>query len=968
MRGIAQGAAGASELDSAPVRPSEDETWIEGAETSRRGEELGETLDDNSELSTLSRIGRYVLSARVGVGASGVVFSAWDPELERQVALKFIDVARGDSLGRQRVLREAQALARLEHPNVVAIHDVGEERGRLYLVMSLIKGMTLSKWLKAEPRSQAEILAVFVQAGRGLAAAHAAGLVHRDFKPGNVMIDEQGQALVVDFGLARASQGGGVTTPGTGVPRAIDRALEHSGTLDTSLTREGTLVGTPAFMALELFAGCPADARSDQFAFAVSLYRALYGERPYGGKSVPSIVVAMREERLRPPPRWSPVRSVLVRALAVDATARWPDMDTVVELLLRDRGAQRRGVLLGLLGLSALCALLAGGQWTEAPPVCTGAEAELAPVWNLERRAELEAVFEGVDSSWGAVTGAQVLAGLDDYARAWVAEHRGACEATRVRREQSEEVLDQRMRCLAHGRRELGVLVEVLGAGERARIERAVPGVAGLPDPAACGELDELARSELRPADPTLAARIDRVAETLDRVQVLQRTGDYEAGLARLEELGPELEGLSHAPTQASFVHAGGSLRAAVGDYEDAAAELERSFHLALGAELRPRAAAIARELAFVVGERQAQHALGHHWLRLAESLGASELDTTMARASLTYREGDYEAALVEYRRGIEAFESSERTGPELAALYNGEGLCLLRLAHTDEARVPLGRAVAIMDEELGPGHPKVASTLINLASVEAQAGELERARDTYARVQVVLEREFGPTHPNLGVVFVNLSGILRRLGELDEAHALGERAVAIYTERFGAEHPKLSIALAVLSRVELERGELDAAQTHAERALEIMAARHDPEHIKRARPTLGLARVHMAKGEHERALALLEQARVQIGDNPLVADIVCERERSLRRLGRPTGDAEDIRVSVELCEGQVDCGAFDHAELLLAQARLLEAGGGEGDPVALRERGRELLAEASGALADELRAALAESPEPPPG
>jgi predicted Ser/Thr protein kinase len=267
------------------------------------------------------RIGRYLVERVVGFGATGVVYAAVDPELGRAVALKLLhDRAREDiEPARQRIAAEAQAMAKLSHPNVVTVHDVGEIDGELFFAMELVDGVALSQWLADEPRSKKAILEVFTGAGLGLAAAHAAGVVHRDFKPDNVLIGLDGRPRVTDFGLARTRE---ISTD----------ALAQGGA--RALDRTSTLVGTPLYMAPEQFAGAPSSAASDQFAFSVALYEALYETRPFEAATFEQLVGGAFEWRTRSPPvgRGVParVRRALLRGLSADPRARFPSMSALV--------------------------------------------------------------------------------------------------------------------------------------------------------------------------------------------------------------------------------------------------------------------------------------------------------------------------------------------------------------------------------------------------------------------------------------------------------------------------------------------------------------------------------------------------------------------------------------------------------------------------------------------------------------
>ena len=235
-------------------------------------------------------IGRYLVLERLGQGGMGVLYTAHDPQLQRVVAIKVLrsraDKDASQTAGQARLLREAQAMAQLSHPNVVPVYDSGPYGSGIFIAMELVRGSTLDHWVKLKPRSWREVLAVFVMAGRGLEAAHAAGLVHRDFKPANVLVGEDGRPRVTDFGLARATRA--LTLPETTeTPEAVMRSGPI--TLDEPLTLAGSMMGSPGYMAPEQYVGAATTNATDQFAFCVSLYEALYGVRPFVAKTLPEL-------------------------------------------------------------------------------------------------------------------------------------------------------------------------------------------------------------------------------------------------------------------------------------------------------------------------------------------------------------------------------------------------------------------------------------------------------------------------------------------------------------------------------------------------------------------------------------------------------------------------------------------------------------------------------------------------------
>ncbi|MBA3545732.1 MAG: serine/threonine protein kinase, partial [Nannocystis sp.] len=293
------------------------------------------------------KLGRYSVLRRIGAGGMGVVYLGYDGELDRKVALKLLRLRSADADGHAsaRLVREARALARVDHPHVIAVHEVGSHEGAVFLAMDLVEGVSLEAWQRERPRPWRALVEIYIQAGRGLAAAHAAGVIHRDFKPANVLIGDDGRgghrARVVDFGLARAAgEQGDEVGPTTNESRSLagDGALVHpEGTLGSALTATGALLGTPAYMAPEQLLGGRADARSDQFSFALGLHEALCGQRAFAGDSVDALRVAVLAGHRRPlgadrrAPRW--LHRILDRALELAPERRHPSMQALLDQL-----------------------------------------------------------------------------------------------------------------------------------------------------------------------------------------------------------------------------------------------------------------------------------------------------------------------------------------------------------------------------------------------------------------------------------------------------------------------------------------------------------------------------------------------------------------------------------------------------------------------------------------------------------
>jgi serine/threonine protein kinase len=416
-------------------------------------------------------IGRFQVLGLLGKGGMGEVYAALDPELHRKVAIKLLR-GGGDSEspeGRLRLMREAQAIARVSHPNVVVVYDVGMLGQRVFVAMELVEGHTLRYWAHARERTWPEVLEVFAAAGRGLAAAHARELVHRDFKPDNVMVSNTGQVRVMDFGLVRM-RGDEPATPEAGPSPATPAAahlakaavaleeadllstrkieatintmtpLRPEGALATHLTQTGVTLGTPAYMAPEQFRNEATDASTDQFSFCVALWETLYGQRPFAGGNVHELADAVCAGRVQPPPEKNQVpdwlRDILLRGLRTAPSERWPSMNALLaELEKRPAVESRRR-------FAAAAAGKLGGIW-EVPRAGAGAE--------TSARAEIRAAFLATGKLYAAKAWESACQILDRYAQRWTDLYVEACEATHVRGEQSAEVLDLRMQCLAEG-------------------------------------------------------------------------------------------------------------------------------------------------------------------------------------------------------------------------------------------------------------------------------------------------------------------------------------------------------------------------------------------------------------------------------------------------------------------------------------------------------------------------------------
>jgi len=780
------------------------------------------------ELGAGAQIGRYLVIRRLGAGAMGVVYAAYDPKLDRKVALKLLAelATEGTEDARQRLQREAQALAKLAHPNVVGVYDVDTHDRHLYVAMEFVAGRTLGAWMRERPRSWRAVLELFVAAGRGLAAAHAAGLIHRDFKPENAMVGADGRVRVMDFGLARPTD----LLPKVEAPRADPSAELGTLALVSPMTLTGTAMGTPAYMALEQFEG-KADARSDQFNFCVALYEGLYGERPFAADSLASLLGALSSDAVKPAPRGAAVpawlRSVVLRGLLCAPERRWPSMDALLAALVDDPARRHRRWAVAALGVALVAGIAGGAAWYTQQQVraCMGFEARLAGIWDEATRSRAGAAFAATglayaEGSWRGASGR-----LDDYTQRWVAARREACEATR-RGEQSGALLDLRMACLGERLQHVKTTVELFAAPDEDVVRRAVEAVAGLPRLERCAEVDALAAQQPPPEDPVAAARVAELDAQLIEARALLGAGKYDRGLAVATVVVREAAGLGYEPLQARAWLVQGRLQDRTGAYAEAEATLERAYASALGLKMVTEAADAASLLIRVVGDRRARHEDGRGWAKHAEPL---------ARAAGT---------------------------AEIEAYYlNNLGIVAKAAGELAEARGYQERAAAIREQALGPDHPDLASVLTNLGSLARIEGKLGQARAYHERALDIWERALGPDHPDLASVLTNLGNVAKAEGQLDQARAHFERALTIDESTLGPDHPDLAYDINSLGSVALTEGKLDQARAHFERALSIWENALGPDYPNLAFPLMNLGIMAREQGQFDQASAHFERA-----------------------------------------------------------------------------------------------------------
>ena len=827
------------------------------------------------ELPRGALVGRYVVLARLGAGAMGVVYAAYDPELDRKIAIKLLHPQRGDgaraSEGQHRLLREAQAMAKLAHPNVITVHDVGVHDGRVYVAMEFVEGTTLAEWLD-RPHHWREALHVLVLAGRGLAAAHAKGLVHRDFKPDNVMVGTDGRVRVMDFGLARPS---GSMEPTVAVSEASPIG-PNTNALGSALTRVGAIVGTPAYMAPEQWHGGEVGPAADQFAWAVSLWEALYGQRPFSADNLAALAFAVSQGRIQTPPARRKVpgwlQRILRRALSPDPQQRYPSMDAVLAQVARGkaRARTRKGAALVAGLMLAGSGVHAAKRYERARRVaaCQAEGTSIASIWNDETR---QAVREGLHAThlpYAQQTAERTLPWLDRYAETWSRARTQACLATHVDETWDRDTLERSMWCLDSRRFAFATLVTELTEPDEATAQQAVMSAAGMSPISPCLDAALLSHHPDPPDDP---AAVHAVQRRISKAWIQELSGEYTEALDTVRDALARSEALGYVPLIAHARMREGELLDDIGEYNDARRALEDAYFRSMSAGALGTAADAASALLYTTGSGQARYREAYTWGRHAEValtlLGAGEDTLRHAallenRASVLGEEGKLKQAISLELRSLRIQEKI--LGPD----HPSVGRALTNLATHDRALGEYGaarelseRAVRILRDSLGPRHPDVARAMLTLAAIRRAQGDLEDAKAIYSRAIRTLESALDPGNPQIAQALNNLAIVHRNAGEFERAVELYERALAILEDSSGPRHPHVAQVLNNLARAHAALGHTQEAEALYRRALAIWEEALGPEHGALAWSLRGLAELALTKGRPAQALPLARRA-----------------------------------------------------------------------------------------------------------
>jgi len=880
-------------------------------------------------------IGRYVVLDLLGEGTMGQVYTGYDVDLDRKVAIKVIRADLVSTRAQERTLREARALAQLSHPNVVQVYEVGVHGHQVFLAMEYVDGENLRQWLLQAERPWQETLARLIEAGRGLQAAHAIGLVHRDVKPDNILVAKDGRARIADFGLVRSVERMG-PDPGDS-QKSGDSGVEASAASGprsgsgwargtSLLTQVGRSIGTPAYMSPEQHLGGEVDHRSDQFSLCASLYEALYSARPFSGHNVKSIREQASAGLVRSTPtntrvpRW--IDRAIRRGLSPAPEDRWPSIDALLHALNHDPSRRWRWAGALTLGLG----LLAGGIYALASYQaqlanrCAGAAKELAGVWDEQRRAALHATFEETDDPLAEETIPRVERILNTYAELWTGMHRTTCEA-HLSGATSPLLLDLTMDCLRRRKGELAALVEVLLEAEAGTVENAVLAASNLPALSSCSNAESLLAATPLPDDPLQAQEIGALRLELDRALALEGAGRYEDGLRLLDEFTPKVEALAYAPLTAEALLRKGSLTMWKIDFAAATPLLHQAFAAGLATKAdRVAVEALAKWIfsnGYGLGRTEETLSWRSTALALVDRLeGASDLRalTLHNLAAVVGSAGRLQDSVELQLQALALFESSAANDNPLTFIaLSNLSESYLDLRQCAESETAANRAQLLASKVLSHWHPQTRIIELNRCAVYACRGSYTEAMQCWDAELVDAGRK-GELSPHLASVYLKTSGLLA-LDHGDHERARDDLSRALTPFDRGREPLHLTNIAEGLGWLALEEDDLDRAAEFFERSLAIHERLATPLDV-RLDTVAGVAGLELARGQAAEARARLEAALAPIDTTTSEQPWLLARARfALARALAPSPERDDRRRALSLAERACESLTVGHFE-----------------------------------------------------
>lgn len=860
------------------------------------------------------RIGEFEIERRVGRGGFGTVYLAIQPSLGRRVAIKLLHAHRLGALAPARLEREKTALSRLNHPNIVQIYQVQESPYGKLIAMEYVAGSSLAAWQRGRPWR--EILAAYLQAGEGLAAAHASKILHLDFKPSNVLVGEDGRVRVVDFGLAGGP--GIASAPASDVPEPLGSVTEPG------LVHTRPMGGTTGYASPEQVASRMVDPRSDQFSFCAALHEALFGRLPYTSQEVAAIATFPGHARplargAMDRPRW--LWNALRRGLSPRVDDRWPSMAELLAVL-RQVPWYRRNTTFAVFGGTAVAVPLVMANVLMSSDLCTDMRSELGGAWDEVRRGAVIEAIAHSDVPYRATAGSTVVRDLDRYSDAWLAASVASCEANALAGSVAYEEHLRHRSCLLRHRNRLDHLTAMLAAGDAPTIEHADELLAELAPPESCGVTGTAIEASSEAEDALLA--------DLDHARLQLAAGHVAEAHDMTERVNAATTELGSTSVRAEALLVRGMVLDELGRDQEASAELREGAALAIEAGRDDIAAACWQRLTRISAHDLDRLEPAWEWNRLYAAavrrlgspvhLVADQLDAEGELSRLSGNPGVAEAA----HRATLGHLARDRAPDDPRWITTWQLLAHARAEQgdLDEAAALYDRALQLAVGRGGAKHPQVAKLRLSRALIAVERGDYEGAEDDASAAEAILRASYGDDSPDLVVVLTKRAEIAMRLGRLDEATSVATRAWQLQRDHLAPGHKMRDSALTVLAEIELARRDWPRAlELHEQLARERRGV-GDADELARIDINIGwllcrLDRCSEAREPYERVLAAGDDTQRAYAQSGLgQVELAAQRASAARSLLEAA-----LRIATALRTPAPDLVA--ETEWLLAKARV---------------------------------------------
>lgn len=878
---------------------------------------LSESEEINLNAKEGSTIGRYAVVRAIGRGGMGVVYLARDPNLDRMVAIKLVKPSlKGDERAEhfeRRLMREARAMAKLTHPNVLTIFDVGKHQNQVFLASEWVDGSTLEDWIGESTHRWQSVLQPFAGAARGLVAAHAAGLIHRDFKPSNVMVGKDGRVLVFDFGLVKS------------VKASLD---------DITTQLSGNfIVGTPAYMSPEQMIGDPADARSDQFSFCASLYESIAGKRPFAGRSLMELLANIKAGKIEEPkniPKW--LWDMLKRGLRRNPEERFPSMSAVLEILEEGLAERRRRTLLFVVGAGVIAAAVAAllFYWTSAvdeDELCGVAEQEIAGVWDDNKRASLHEGMMSGEFLYAKDSLDYVSGYFDEYAVDWQEQKRASCVDTKIGKLQTKERFTRREKCLNRLSVQFGALTTRLQAGDRDSVYHAVTMAQNLAPVSDCSR--DRVFVDSRDIDTRTPEALQSHWTDLQILENFLTTKKYEDAELRAQALLEQV--VEHRPTEALVSTLLGAALSKQGKHSEAVQALEGAFYAAVAGKDDKIAATATCEIFRIYGSELHDHKSAQRWRQLAKAAverdGSDEIliRWQQTQAYVSVRKGDWASAETQYKVALDKLASAESmNSTQQSEIEWSLGSLFLEREQAEQAELLFRSVLNKRLEILGAKHPEVAVAKANVARALHGQGKQSEANVLGQESLDSLLESVGEDDLLVGKTLNVLAQFSVAEGLADNANRQLLRALTVKRKVYGKESGQLLSTLVNLMEVDRMRAHYSDLVAHGQEALAIAPQVKNWTALQTQELRLRMAEARLEFGEAEDAQRECQDIQGKAAP-ALKARLMACMGRAKLAFGDNRGAQKELQSALETLRGKGHRGL---AQFALAQA----VAGGVGD------------------------------------